>query len=449
MNSLFGGNLRRLMVVAMLMSALGQVDARSRASESKVALVGGMLFDGYEVPPVHQAAIVIEGDRILAAGPRAEVEVPADARLVDTRGMTMLPGLIDLHVHLTILGHGDYDVWDAKYLPRMEEVMEIGARQLLRAGVTSAVDLGADAAQSRRVRERIESGEIPGPRMWMSGPWIMRTERKIPSHSAYYQTRIDTPEEAAAVVRQLCGEGMDVIKAYTGLSLDHYRAIVRAARGCGAPVHAHVYHPEDVGNALEAGVDVLQHAGSAGEPPYPAELVRRIAVKGTPVVVTAAHRIWILPATLQFPERLEAPQVRSGLPPDIYRDILESLDDFHTLAYFATTDRQSFYAPAAMRQWIDSGVVLGMGSDSGTPMNFHSEALWWELRAFVDSGLSPARVLSAATRVNARILGRGSDLGTIEAGKLADILVVRGNPLADIGNLKNVEIVVKDGRIVE
>ena len=124
-----------------------------------------------------------------------------------------------------------------------------------------------------------------------------------------------------------------------------------------------------------------------------------------------------------------------------------SFENWHTLRYFSTTPRQMFFGDASLKQWIDSGAVVGMGTDSGTPMNFHTEALWREIKAFVDLGMSPQRAISAATRVNARILGRRDDLGTIEVGKIADIIVVKDNPLFNIMALADVEVVVKDGKV--
>jgi imidazolonepropionase-like amidohydrolase len=155
--------------------------------------------------------------------------------------------------------------------------------------------------------------------------------------------------------------------------------------------------------------------------------------------------VWVFPATLEFPERIQDPRLERDLPPAIYEEVMDSLRDFRRLSYFATTDREMFYGPASLRQWLDAGVVLGMGTDSGTPLNFHTEALWREIKAHVDMGMPPARAISAATRVGARILGRGQDLGTIEPGKLADVIVVNGNPLFDITALAHVETVVKGG----
>jgi imidazolonepropionase-like amidohydrolase len=422
----------------------------SAQSGGKLALVGGMLLDGYEVLPLHHAAVVIEGNRIVQVGRAAEVGIPPDAVVIDTSGRVMMPGLIDLHVHLQILGHGDYDRWDPWIAQNdlVERVSAISARQLLMAGVTSAVDLGGTLEESLEVRDQIERGAIPGPRMWMSGPWITRDLgdywKGLPN-----QILVDTPAEASRAVDELAKAGVDVIKAYVELGPSHYKAIADAAHRHGLRVHAHVYDPENVRDAFEAGIDVLQHVGSAGMPPYDPALVNAIAVKGTPVVVTAAHRVFLFPATVDFPERLQDPRLEEDFGPQIWDEVQRSLAGFHRLAYFATTHQEMRFSRASLSQWIEANATLGMGTDSGTPMNFHTEALWRELKAHVDTGMSPTRALAAATRINAQILGKGSELGTIEPGKLADVIVVRGNPLFDIAALSNVEIVVKNGVVYE
>ena len=331
-----------------------------RAQEQRLALVGGMLLDGYDhVPPMHRAAILIEGNRIAAVGPAADMEIPAGTTVIDTSGMTMMPGLIDLHAHLMILGHGDYDYWFPEYLPRLDEILPISARQLLLAGVTTAVDLGAPLEPILDVRDRINAGEIPGPRMLVSGPWVTRS---LGRWTDDFQMLVDSAQDARDATRRLCEAGVDVIKAYVGLTPLHYRAIVDTAHEYGVQVHAHVYSPTDIRNALEAGVDVLQHVGSAGTPPYEDDLIRDIAVAGRPVVPTAAHRVWLFPATVDFPARLQDQRLRQDFPAGIYREVQESFADFHTLSYFATTDRQMAYGEPHMRKWIDSGAVIGIAS---------------------------------------------------------------------------------------
>jgi hypothetical protein len=196
--------------------------------------------------------------------------------------------------------------------------------------------------------------------------------------------------------------------------------------------------------------------GSGGTPPYPPELMKEIVDRGIPVCPTAAHRVAVFPATVAFPERLQDPQLREDFGPKIYEEVQSSFKDWHRLPYFQAligigdTPRQIFFGErGSVEQWITSGAVVVMGTDSGTPMNFNTEALWREIKLFVDYGMSPLRAISASTRASARAMGRGRDLGTIEPGKLADIIVVQGNPLFDIQSLANVEVVIKDGVVLK
>ncbi len=434
--------MRRVLVTVV--TAAISLTVVSAQPPAKLALVGGMLLDGYEAPPLHNAVVLIEGNRIVAKGQVGEVQIPRDARVIDTSGRTMLPGLIDLHVHLMILGHGNYARWFPWMLEHgVERVMEISARQLLMAGITSAVDLAAPLKESVRIRERINKGEIPGPRMSMSGPWITMQRSNYPPELAF-QLEVDTPGQAAQAVDELASGGADVIKAYPA-TFEVYKAIADAAHRHGLRVHAHVYSAENVRDAHRAGVDVLTHVGAASRPPYPEDLLRDIVDSGRAVVPTAGLWYAIYPATIDFPGRLRDPQLKADFPPDIYAEVQDSFKDYRALGYFQNMPRVMDLGPRLLTQWIESGAVIGMGTDSGTPMNFHTEALWRELKLFVDHGMSPMRAIVAATRVNARILGRSADLGTIEAGKLADIIVVKGNPLFDIIALADPEVVIKDG----
>jgi imidazolonepropionase-like amidohydrolase len=437
--------------IAMASVAAFLTAAAPRAQTPKhLALLGGMLITGYEVPPIHHAVVVVEGNKIVAAGRATEIKIPPGATIVDTSGRAMLPGLIETHGHLIVLGQGSYDSWFPWIKNHggdsmLKRVMEISAKQLLMAGVTTTVDLGAPLAPSLDIRDRINKGEVVGTRVLVSGPWIARGAGGA-MQEGFGGLNISSSEEAGRETDRLAAAGVDLIKAHAGLTRDDYKAIVDAAHKRRIRVHAHVYAETDVRNALEMGVDVLQHVGSAGTaPPYSKELVTDIVNAGRPVVVTAAHRAWIYQDTADFPERLQDPQLKTAFGPEIYAEVQESLKNWWSLAYFQRTDREMLFRERGVQQFIESGAVMGMGTDSGTPMNFHSEALWREIKVHVDMGMTPSRAIAAATRVNANAIGRGRELGSIEPGKIADIIVVNGNPLFEITALSHVEIVVKDG----
>jgi imidazolonepropionase-like amidohydrolase len=362
----------------------------------------------------------------------------------------MLPGLIETHGHLIVLGHGAYDSWFSWIAAHggdamLNRMMEISAKQLLMAGVTTTIDLGAPLTPSLRIRDRINKGEIVGTRVLVSGPWISRGASGA-MQAGFGGVNVSSPEEAGLKVEELAKAGVDHIKAHSGLTREDYQAIVAAARKHGIRVHAHVYAERDVRNALETGVDVLQHVGSAGTaPPYSKELITDIVNAGRPVVITAAHRAWIYEDTAAFPERLQDPILKKDFGSEIYGEVQNSLKNWWSLAYFQRTDREMLFRERGVKQFIESGAVVGMGTDSGTPMNFHTEALWREIKVHVDMGMSATRAIAAATRINAQAIGRGREVGSIEPGKIADIIVVNGNPNYDITALAHVEVVVKDG----
>ena len=417
------------------------------AAHKQLALVGGMLIDGTGAPPVHDAVVLIDGNRIVAAGSAATVRIPPGTPVINTGGATMLPGFVELHAHLLLVGHGDIANWFA-WLEKhestysAEQVMALSARQLLGAGITSAADLGAPLRESVSVRNRIERSEIPGPRLSVSGPWITTKAAIFPLK---YQLIVSSPAEAARAAEENIRGGVDVIKTHGGLSLEEYKAIVATAHRYHVKVHAHLYEEQEVQDAFTAGVDVLQHVGSAGTAPYRSELIRAIADDKRPIVPTAAHRVWVFPATREFPERLNDPELRRQFPDDMWSELQASFKDIASLDYFKDYKREEFYGDASILQWIKAGAVIGMGSDSGSPLNFHTDALWREAKVYVDHGMPAMQTLMALTSVGARVLGKEHDLGTIQAGKLADVTVVKGDPLFDIVSLANVVVVVKDG----
>ncbi len=432
-----------LFVVLATGNSLAQESLRP---DRPVAFVGGMLLDGYEAEPIHHSVVVFENGRITAVGSKLDTEIPDNAVIIDIGGKTVMPGLIDAHMHIDLIGHGEYDRYYAflNNMERLPEVMPIAAKQMLRGGVTSGLDLGAPF-QVLEFRERIRNGEIPGPRLTISGPWITRVYLEgVPDA---YQIIIDSPREAAQKTRELIAAGSDVIKTWAGMTEDDYRAVVEEAHKQGVKVHAHLYEPDAIRAAINAGVDVLQHVGSARNPPYDDALVAEIAHKNIPIVQTISHRIWVYPATVKFPERLYDPIYKKDMPADIYAEFIASFENFHRNSYFYHIGQETRNAKKSAGQFIEAGAYMGVGTDAASPLNMHTEAMWREMSALVDSGMTPIQVISAATKTNAEILDQFDELGTIEPGKLADIIVIDGNPLANIDAMQHVDIVVKDGGI--
>jgi imidazolonepropionase-like amidohydrolase len=411
-----------------------------------IAFVGGMLVDGYEAEPIHRATVLVEGNKIVAVGPMDKVVLPEGTVKIDVSGRTIMPGLIDAHVHVDLIGHGDYDRY-YKFLgglERLDEVMPIAAKQMLRAGVTSAIDLGTPF-NILSLREKIRKGDIPGPRLQVSGPWITRVYYGgVPDE---YQVIIKSPEEGAEAVRDLIAKGSDVIKTWVGLTEEDYNAIVEEAHKAGVKVHAHLYRPDAMQAAINAGVDIFQHVGSGKNPRYADSLINDIAHRNIPIVQTISHRIWVYPATVAFPERLYDPVHKRDMPADIYAEMLASFENFHRQPYFDEIGRETRNAEANADQFVKGGAVIGVGTDAASPLNFHTDAMWFEMKALTDIGMTPLQVISAATQTNARIMGKSAELGTIEPGKLADIIIIDGNPLADINAMKHVDIVMKDGQV--
>ena len=228
--------------------------AQTRSTNVK-ALVGGTLIDGYGSTPIRNSVIIIEGERIKAVGQVGTLAIPPGAEVISTEGMSILPGLWDMHVHLMINGHSDYAHWDKTYPPQMEAViMPASARQLLMAGVTSARDLGGPLKASIAVRDRIRKGEIPGPTLYVSGPFIQH--EPYPG-TEYVRWGVKGPEDARTKVRTLAEAGVDVIKLIDQdqMTMEEVQAVVDEAHKRKLPVVAHSHRPEEIRRGLQAGVD--------------------------------------------------------------------------------------------------------------------------------------------------------------------------------------------------
>src|SRR6185312_14734961 len=201
---------RAALALTVIAAGLATVAAQRPPAGGITALVGGTLIDGYAGPPITNSIVLIDGDRISAVGQVGTLTLPQGAEVISTEGMSVLPGLWDMHVHTMIVGHADYDHWDKAYASQFESViMPAAAKQLLMAGVTSARDLGAPLEASIAVRNRINAGKIPGATLYVSGPFIQH--EPYPNTEAY-RWGVKGPDDGRAKVKKIADAGVDVVK---------------------------------------------------------------------------------------------------------------------------------------------------------------------------------------------------------------------------------------------
>jgi hypothetical protein len=198
---------------------------------------------------------------------------------------------------------------------------------------------------------------------------------------------------------------------------------------------------------VKAGVDTIEHTGlGPGTLPYAEDVIKLLIDKQTAVVPTGIVA-WVYKLTQEFPERRFDQEVYLDFPPDLVQDMEQSLSNFTGLQYFAQAPTWVAGGPGRWQQLIHAGVRVVVGTDSGTPINFHTDSTWREIWLLVQNGMAPLQALSAATKWPAVLLKQGAELGTVEPGKLADVIVVKGNVLEDISNLQHVVHVIKGGQV--
>jgi len=414
-----------------------------------LALVGGRVIDGYEGRPIDDGVVLIAGERIIAVGRRADIPVPPGTPTIDTRGMSILPGLADMHVHLMILGHGDYEHWDATYRSRFRrEIMPAAARQLLESGVTFARELGAPLEDILEVRDRINRGEIPGPRLFVAGPFIQH--RPYFEWEKEYRWGVNGPADARAKVQKIVDAGVDLVKLIDQdqMTEEEVRTVIETAHRAGKPVVAHGHREEEIRIGLKYGVDCFEHTGLATEPGYPEDILQGIRKRNQTLAwCPTIEGLFLSEYTADsFPERVNDPRWQEGLAPDIVKDIRESLANLPGLPYFQLVRRRIPTLANKFRQLRETGVTLLVGTDSGIPGNFHTDSTWRELETWVRLGMTPMQAIAGATRWPALWLKRDKDFGTLAPGRYADIIAVRGDVLAHIALLQRVDVVVKNGK---
>lgn len=404
-----------------------------------IALVGGRLIDGSGGPPLENACVVIRGRDILAVGPRASTGIPDGARAIDVSGKTVLPGLIDGHVHLRShagTDRSDFYLWSHATFYE-EQVLHAArnARTALEAGVTTVRD-AAGARLEVALKHATDQQLLDGARVVVCGFVGMTgghgdlfTPPAIDRRP--YQTA-DGPDECRKLVRAYARDGVDWIKICTSggvlslgdesnwrnYTLEEVRTIVDEAHALGKRVAAHAHTRDGVRQALDGEVDSIEHGSSLD-----AELIQRMVDQGT----------WLCP-TLSVSEQIHTIGAERGLPPAALRK--------NELVRASRTE--------AHRAAIAAGVRVFMGTDTSSILPFGRHA--WELELLVKLlGVSPMRAIQIGTREAANAIGLGATCGTVEPGRRADILVMQGDPLSDIRVLQQyerLEAIFRDGRLL-
>jgi len=391
---------------------------------SRTLLLTKLLLDGTGNAALRNGAMVIENGRIVAVGPRAKIERSArGAHVVDAGKLVALAGMINLHAHLDMDGSPDFMTSALLMSEQTSTLMCVrSAREALHAGITTLRDLGTKYASAISVRDAIGRGWTDGPRVIAAGRVVCMTG----GHCWFIAREADGPHELRKAVRENLKLGADCIKVIaTGgvlspgvevgssqLDVDEMEVAVREAHKAGRRVAAHAIGTQGIHNALHAGVDTLEHGCYLDDKAV--ALLR--STKATYVPTLAA-------------------------PHNLYAHLSELPD------YAARKTREVYEAHReSFRHAMKANVPIGAGADSGTPFNFHSKFVT-ELECMVTLGMPTEQALAATGRTAAAALGLASEIGTLEAGKSADVLLVDEDPRKDIKSLREVRAVVACGNV--
>ncbi len=432
------------------------------AAQSVVAVTGATVIDGTGAGPVRDAVIVIEGNRITAVGPSSTITIPSGAKRIDATGKFIIPGLMDANVHLILMMSIEFH---ARYEGRYEDLIEEAAQVTLKNGVTTVFDSWGPLQPLLNVRDRINRGETVGSRMFVAGNIVGLTgpldrdmnPQAAAASTAPFRKRVNavytenvgsellwkTPEQVRTEVRKDIGRGIDFLKyAAAGhgdgnlnflmFSPEAQRAIVEEAHRAGIIAQTHTESVESLRQAVEAGIDMGQHMEVTGPEPMPestlkAMLDRKISAAIQPMtqrrlkgVMGAVSPEW--GKTLQAAADNEVRMLKAGIP------LLMASD-----GGLLDPDEVASNDPRAA---VDLPFALGEG-----------HFLW--LRAMGEKGMTPMAAIQAATRNVAAAYRRLDQLGTLEKGKLADLVILDADPLADLENVRKISVVMKEGQVID
>jgi imidazolonepropionase-like amidohydrolase len=413
--------------------------AATVATQEKVlVLEGGTLIDGTGRAPIADAVVVVEGARIKAAGASSQIASPSGATVIPLRGRTIIPGLIDGHVHLR-----DYQV--PMFLP---------------FGVTTIADIHNDTAWSIAQRDALKSGRIKGPRLFVSGARVTGPGGPETKDGSY----VRTPDEARAYVRRLVKAGVDHIKVDLTITDGQLEAVIDEAARAGVKV---LGHTQNIKRAVDMGFKHMEHMDTMaralleqdGKDPRPAGTTSEAAVdpKLFPPLITymVGQGVYINP-TLYLSWAGGTERWRD------WTAAAAKLREDPGLAFVPVAVKEAWtrapgraragYANIAefLRRYSEAGGKVLAATDTGCCTQVvPGLSLHYEMQMLTDLGITPMKAIQGATLWAAEVIGQAKDLGSIEAGKLADFTIIEGNPLADIGATKNVRMVIKGGQVME
>ncbi|MDT7540653.1 MAG: hypothetical protein QOE33_557 [Acidobacteriota bacterium] len=417
------------------MAALASLASRmSPATKGAMAITNATLIDGTGRSPVSDAVVVIEQGRITGAGARSQIKVPKGAKVLDARGGYVLPGLWDMHAHF------EQVEWGPVYLA---------------AGVTTVRDVGNEFEFITAVRDAIKSGQGLGPRMLLAG----LVDGDAPG--ALGVNRASTAEEARAVVRRYHDAGFQQMKIYSSVKLDVVKAICEEAHSLGMTVTGHIPNGMNAFQGVEVGMDQINHVQymspvmrpksykpQANVPPPVVDVnseeaqaaIRFFKEHGTVIDPTLSIFEWqfhpadvpfsqIEPGAAKLPRELVGAINNTGVPPAAVPRATEIMNQYTAIV-------------GALHR---AGVTIVAGTDQVVP----GHSLHREIELYVKAGFTPMEAIQAATIVPARVMKVDKDLGTVEPGKIADLIILEANPLESISNIRRVRTVISGGHVYD
>ncbi len=419
------------------------------AQNPTLVLEGGTLIDGTGGTPINDAVVVIEGSRIQAVGTRGQVSYPANARVIPTAGRTILPGLVDGHVHLF-----------ADFMPQM----------FLHYGVTTVGETNNQTDWILLQRAALNSEKIKGPRMFVSGSAaggptdVADTEGRL---SRSVVVPLETPEEARAYVRKLVAMGVDMIKTNYTLTYEQLAAIIDEATKAGVPV---VGHSRNMRKAAELGLKYMEHMNTVAwallENEMGYETWRREGYTPErfmdtnsfpPLIELMVEKGVFINPTLVANWGTSSPraQEKADAATEILKDpVLASMVSAEIQGQWLDPGRRppdvEGYEKVQefIRQYVDAGGKLLAATDEGGQF-VPGLSIHYEMQMITDAGIAPMKAIQGATLWAAESIGQGENLGSIEVGKLADFTIIEGDPLTDIAATRNVRMVIKDGQVLD